>query len=384
MHSDEYAGESIGARNRIGLTLSGGGSRAIAFHLGCLRALNELSLLNKVSVLSTISGGSVIGAYYTYTPHMSFSEFEAGVRSLLRKGFHRGILAALFSPGNFFQCASNYCATTADSIIARFLGKEPALLRYPSRVDMFRQVLEREVFPGLKMSSPRRRGLEIVIGACELRTGSAFRFGNSKAGAWRYGTMKDWDVMVAFAVAASAAYPIFLPPFDRRWLFTTPDGDVERRVLISDGGVYDNLAIQVLEPGRDPTKSIHTFPCEFLIVCNAGHGQDTGDGIPLNFLPRVSRSFEIVHRRVQDSAMHRLHHLKDTKRIKGFALPYLGQQDANLPFRPSIFTNRSEVLGYPTDFAAMSDEWIEKLSSRGEQLTRILVTEYLGDLLEHT
>ena len=53
----------------IGLALSGGGSRAMAFHLGCLRALNDLGLLERVGVLSTISGGSLIGAYYAYTPH---------------------------------------------------------------------------------------------------------------------------------------------------------------------------------------------------------------------------------------------------------------------------------------------------------------------------
>jgi NTE family protein len=356
----------------------------MAFHLGCLRALNELALLDKVSALSTISGGSVIGAYYAYTPHMSFARFEADIHALLKNGFHRGIAAALFSPENFLRCVTNYCVTTADSVIARVLGREAAVLRYPSRVDMFHRVLESKAFLGLKMSSPRRGDLNVVIGACELRTGSAFRFGNAKSGGWRYGAMKEWDVDVAFAVAASAAYPILLPPFDRRWRFTTPDGEVVHRVRISDGGVYDNLGIQVLEPGRDPTKSIHTLPCDFIIACNAGHGQDSGQVLPLNFLPRVARSFEIVHRRVQDSAMHRLHHLKEAKLIKGFVLPYLGQQDENLPSRPSAFTTRSEVLAYPTDFAAMSEEWIAKLSNRGEQLTKILVSEYLGDVLEQS
>lgn len=381
MHSEGPTGASKGTGNRIGLALSGGGSRAMAFHLGCLRALNELSLLDRISALSTISGGSVIGAYYAYTPNLSFPQFEADVRSLLKQGFHRGIAAALFSPANFVRCLSNYCATTADSAVSRLLGKEPALIRYPSRVDMFHKVLETKAFPGLKMSSPRRRDMDVVVGACDLRTGSAFRFGNTKSGGWRYGEMVEWDVHVAFAVAASAAYPILLPPFDRKWRFNTVDGEIERRVLITDGGIYDNLGIQVLEPGRDPSKSIHVLPCDFIIACNAGHGQDSGDGVPLNFLPRVARSFEIVHRRVQDSAMHRLHHLSEARIIKGFALPYLGQQDAALPFRPSTFTSRSEVLSYPTDFAAMSDTWIEKLSGRGEQLTKILVAEYLGELI---
>src|SRR5205823_1321142 len=121
-------------------------------------------------------------------------------------------------------------------------------------------------------------------------------------------------------------------------------------------------------------------PCEYLIVCNAGYGHSL-EAAPIRFLPRVSRSFTVVHRRVQDSAMHHLHSLLTTKQIKGFAMPYLGQQDERLPSRPATLEPRSNVLGYPTDFSPMSDEWINKLSNRGEQLTRALLSFYLPDLL---
>ena len=71
----------------IGLSLSGGGSRAIAFHLGCLRALNDMGVLEKIGVLSTISGGSVIGALYAYSPDLTFPEFDERVVNLLHRGF---------------------------------------------------------------------------------------------------------------------------------------------------------------------------------------------------------------------------------------------------------------------------------------------------------
>src|SRR6266852_3452824 len=70
---------------KIGLALSGGGSRAIAFHLGCLRALNRLGLLDRVAVLSTVSGGSVIGAYF-HAHRGDFASFEAKIRRLLSEG----------------------------------------------------------------------------------------------------------------------------------------------------------------------------------------------------------------------------------------------------------------------------------------------------------
>lgn len=365
----------------IGLALSGGGSRAVAFHLGCLRALNDLGLLDKISVLSTISGGSVIGAYYAYTPHKLFDEFERDICRILRTGFHWSIALELAKPSNLLRCGSNLIATKVEAAVSHLCRRRPKLERFPSRSDMFHDVLKRDLFPGLQMSSPRRRGIDVVIGACELRTGSAFRFGNSTSGSWRHGELVQWDIDVAFAVAASAAYPIFLPAFDRTWWFRNHNQEQEQRVLITDGGVYDNLGLQVLEPGRHLDFSFHAFECEYIIACNAGHGQNAGDTLPIGFLPRVARSFEIVHRRVQDSSMHRLHHLKEAGVIKGFVLPYLGQQDDRLPVKPDNLVPRSEVQTYPTDFAAMSKDWIDKLSRRGEQLTRALVSHYLSSIV---
>lgn len=364
----------------IGLALSGGGSRAIAFHLGCLRALHDLGVLSRISVLSSISGGSVIGAYYAYSPTLSFGDFEDGVRAMLRRGFQHRLAAEVLTPLNLFRGLGNSVAFVADGLSARVLRREPTVRRYPSRTDLFQKVLERDVFPGLRMSSLRRHGLRVVIGACELRTGSAFRFSDEKGGGWRHGEMVDSDVEVSLAVAASAAYPLLLPALDREWLFRKHGTDTKHRVVLTDGGVYDNLGVSVLEPGRDATYSLHTFKCDHLIVCSAGHGQESGTRLPIGMVERVGAAFETIHRRVQDSTMQRLHSLKRTEAIKGFALPYLGQQDSRLPYKPSNLVSRSSVIEYPTDFAPMKKDWIDTLSLRGEQLTRMLVPYYMPNL----
>jgi predicted acylesterase/phospholipase RssA len=49
---------------KIGLALSGGGFRASLFHIGVLAKLAELDVLRHVEVLSCVSGGSILGAYY--------------------------------------------------------------------------------------------------------------------------------------------------------------------------------------------------------------------------------------------------------------------------------------------------------------------------------
>ena len=48
----------------IGLALSGGGYRASLFHIGVMARLADEGLLKKVAALSTVSGGSIVGAFY--------------------------------------------------------------------------------------------------------------------------------------------------------------------------------------------------------------------------------------------------------------------------------------------------------------------------------
>src|SRR5512133_402649 len=62
------AGNSAAAMSflhgKIGLALSGGGFRASLFHIGVLAKLAELDVLRHIEVLSCVSGGSILGAYY--------------------------------------------------------------------------------------------------------------------------------------------------------------------------------------------------------------------------------------------------------------------------------------------------------------------------------
>ncbi|MCP9841661.1 patatin-like phospholipase family protein [Synechococcus sp. J7-Johnson] len=49
---------------RLALSISGGGHRAAAFGLGTIALLQELGLMERVAVLSTVSGGSLVGGFY--------------------------------------------------------------------------------------------------------------------------------------------------------------------------------------------------------------------------------------------------------------------------------------------------------------------------------
>ena len=52
---------------KIGLSLSGGGFRATAYHIGTLKKLNEMGILKDIDVISSVSGGSITSSIMGYT-----------------------------------------------------------------------------------------------------------------------------------------------------------------------------------------------------------------------------------------------------------------------------------------------------------------------------
>jgi NTE family protein len=78
--------------------------------------------------------------------------------------------------------------------------------------------------------------------------------------------------------------------------------------------------------------------------------------------------------------MKRLFDLREAGKLRDFLLPYLGQDDRRLRYPPANLVTREATYGYPTDFFAMSEDWIERLSRRGEQLTKALIREHAPHL----
>jgi len=57
------------------LAMSGGGFRATLFHLGALLRLNELGLLRRLTVITSVSGGSIASGYLGYRwNHLTFDD----------------------------------------------------------------------------------------------------------------------------------------------------------------------------------------------------------------------------------------------------------------------------------------------------------------------
>jgi integrative and conjugative element protein (TIGR02256 family) len=386
------------SRPKIGLTLSGGGSRAIAFHLGCLRALHDKGILENIEAISTVSGGSVLGALYVYG-NESFEEFEKKVVGLLKKGLFWNIVKQTFLSYRFPQIVGTVLTSGLIEKVSTLFGgivssglkllhitHIPNIPKLPyrrrvSRTVAFEDVLKKRLFGDMTLADSRKNGTNIIINACELRTGSAFRFGNKETGSWRYGSLENNNVPLSLAVAASAAYPVFLPAIDKDFVFLDKQGrPSSKRVILTDGGVFDNLGVTPFEPGRSKDYGFNTYSPDYIIACDAGPGLSSGEEIPFWWSSRMKLSFETIFRKVQNGGYSRLHNFVKTGQLKGFILPYLGQQDQKLPHIPPDLIKREEVINYPTDFSAMSEEDINAISLRGEQLTRILLSRYCPEL----
>ena len=87
------------ASRKIGLSLSGGGYRATAFHLGTLNKLQEMGILEVVDVISTISGGSITGAYYCLEKD-NYAEFSSRLYEGLQQ---KSVIRKLLLSGTFLQ-----------------------------------------------------------------------------------------------------------------------------------------------------------------------------------------------------------------------------------------------------------------------------------------
>jgi NTE family protein len=387
---------------KIGLALSGGGARAMAFHLGCLRALKKLGLLDRVSVLSTVSGGSVIGALYAASDE-PFEDFEARLRAVLAKGLMGAtVRAAFFTPEGLkaLLCFCTLGPINLAFVLATWLAWFVSLLlpahlrprwptenchfpfrRYASRTTIFRRAVDHELFHGKKLvdlASPRPF---LIINSSELRTGSAFYFSARESGSWRFGRLAQPDISLAHAVTASAAYPLFLPALDEDLAFDCRDGSRRvERITLTDGGVYDNLGLAPLWPDRDASVSLNVAPVDAIICCRAGYGLRHDP--PSQFMvARLKSAFACIHDRAQNAGMKRLFELQASGKLRAVVLPYLGQNDRKLKYPPGDLVTREVAYAYPTDFAAMSAEWIDRLSRRGEQLTRALIAEHAPHLL---
>lgn len=360
---------SMEGRPKVGVAFSGGGFRATAFGLGALRALHDRDVLRDVSVVSGISGGSLLTAMWAYGP-TSFEEFDDTVTELLRAGLQMELARRAIGPRRLV-------ANTASAASA--LAWPSRGTRGSTRTEALVDALKARSFGVKDAKDVTFPGLDTVISATDLSTGNAVRFGSSASSCSPHGAIVG-AIPVADAVAASAAFPVLLPPLNRTYNFKRSDGtEHEETMLMTDGGVYDNLGLAPIVPGRERAFTAHAYDLDYIVAVDAGPGK-AASRAPSFMLGRLKRSFEIAHSRNQDGSRARAHEIASAGAIHGFVHPYLGMRDTRMPVPLADLVSREQVAAYPTNFAHMKPADIDAITTRGEQLTRILIEYYCPEL----
>ena len=102
---------------KLGLALSGGGHRAAFFHIGVLAKFAELGLLRPVQVISTVSGGSIIGAlYYLHVKNLLESKTDGD------RGCRHVKLVRAVEEEYREAAASNVCGSGWANLLGNFMN----------------------------------------------------------------------------------------------------------------------------------------------------------------------------------------------------------------------------------------------------------------------
>ncbi len=282
---EKHAQQAFQAGNgKVGLALSGGGFRASFFHLGVLARLAEMDALRSVEALSTVSGGSILGAHYylevqnllqtkadSEITRDDYIEIVRQVQKKFLKGVQTNVkmqtLASIKDNWAFISGKNDYSRShrlgelyesklyqkVADGHIEGKPRSMPELLINP------KDVPDTEVFQP-KLSNWKRRAKVpmLILNSSSLNSGHNWQFTANSMGEPPGHILGEIDInrryrrvyykdaptdelkhyRLGYAVAASACVPGMFEPITITGLYKE-----DRTVRLVDGGVHDNQGV---------------------------------------------------------------------------------------------------------------------------------------------
>lgn len=214
------------------LCLSGGGYRAMLFHLGVLWRLEQAGVLARVKRVSSVSGGSITAARLA----LMWNAVRPGTAGALDRLVEEVIAPVRALAGRTLD---------ADAIVGGILlpGSIGDRVAAAYRKALFGDATLQDL-----PDAPR-----FVINATNVQSGVLWRFSKPFMGDYRVGRVMHPDLSLATAVAASSAFPPVLSPIEIHLapgaIAPDPTADLGREpfttgVVLADGGVYDNMGLE--------------------------------------------------------------------------------------------------------------------------------------------
>ena len=273
----QLPGEDATPITGMALCLSGGGYRAMLFHLGVIWRLNEAGMLPKLDRISSVSGGSITAGVLAL--NWDKLDFDgAGVAQDLEKqlvdpirrmaGVGIDVTSVLMGLGLPFTSIS-------DRVVKAF------------RKHLFGKATLQDL-----PDTPR-----FVINATNLESGVLMRFSKRYLADYRVGQVLKPELPLAVAVAASSAFPPVLSPctidLEHEDWVTLNGNDLtgpefRGQIRLSDGGVYDNMGLQA---------AWNQF--RTLLVADAGGHMGADPSPPTDWVRHLARVLLVIDNQVR-------------------------------------------------------------------------------------
>lgn len=335
---------------KLGLALSGGGFRASLFHIGVLAHLAEVNLLRSVEVLSTVSGGSIIGAYYylhlkrlleskpdSALGQQEYLDLVKRIEREFLEGIQRNLRTLAYADfGKNWRMIRDRSFTRSDRMAELYDEAFYNALSPHVRVTMRELKIQPPASP--RAFNPRLHNARrinkiplLVLNATTLNSGRNWQFSAVDAGehpslegedeynknfllnAFRYDQSglpeKYRTIPLSIAVASSAAVPGIFPPLPLTGLYE----DVTPKLV--DGGVFDNQGISALLYEK----------CSHLLVSDASGQMDDETRPSSGLLGVLARTNSVLMDRVRDEGFELLDSSRKSRMIQDFVMMHLRQ-----------------------------------------------------------
>jgi predicted acylesterase/phospholipase RssA len=322
----------------IGLALSGGGFRASLYHLGLVRFLRDAGLLERVTHITSVSGGSIFSAHlvlnwdrYNGSPNdfdAVASEFLSFINLDVRNRIVRRFPLALpfMLPRRLMGLSNRRLTRTGllEGYYERHLYGDTSLFQLPEHPEL--HLLATNLSEGC-LCSFNRNGLLMV----RRQAGNGIRLDRIHVGL----------ATVPMAVTASSAFPAFFPPLELTGEEVGVSVGEFGRQAFTDGAVFDNLGVRM-------------FRClkMALLTTSPLTKDDFAD------FPATMRALHGAGETSNESPLHRFAQILETH-----------CNQAGTSVRKEVGSgNGVQILAPPSDNCACSSE--EAFSSRFEDILR--------------
>ncbi|MDB5228605.1 MAG: hypothetical protein JWN78_2798 [Bacteroidota bacterium] len=332
--------------NKIGLALSGGGFRASFYHIGVLAKLAEMDVLKKVEIISTVSGGSIIGGYYYLALKEKYDKNEIRdynkIISQISKDFYKKVQKNLrmrlfsnlwfnikqFLLPSVFNRSSRIADLYDKHLYQQFTKKKNAAFH---DIKIFPKG-ETDFNPKYDNWKKDEKVPELIVNATTLNTGHNWTFTSTYMGEppYRinrlidslfrlkrtyYTDLKDGNANFPFskAIAASACVPGVFEPIEIPGMYPGIT------VSLVDGGVSDNQGVNTLLE-RD---------CRIILISDASGQMAETDYVNNSLVNTLDRSQSVLDGNLRNNRLLEIKEFERHKVLDAAMLVHLTQDIEN-------------------------------------------------------